>query len=254
MLYDTTINGETRKVVGHFGRNGFFYSLDRNNGSFIKGAQYVNDLNWTKGLDPKTGKPVEYDPKLDVQIYDPGGAGAARRRHEAHLPDLARRRRAPADRLQSGQAHRLRRRHRGLLLAERRQGRASRARTAASTAEGSEKRTFTSDLYYGSITAFDTVNHKVIAKAVTDIEIRSGAMVTAGGVVFTALQDGWVVAYNDETLEELWRFNVGTPLKGAPVTYAIGPKQYLAVQTSGRHLHPVKYDNLRTRAICSCSR
>ena len=54
---------------------------------------------------------------------------------------------------------------------------------------------------------------------------------TAGGLVFTALQDGWVVAYNDETLEELWRFNVGTPLKGAPVTYAIGPKQYLAVQT-----------------------
>ncbi len=111
-------------------------------------------------------------------------------------------------------------------------------------AKASEKRTFTSDLYYGAITAYDTVNHKVLAKAVTDIEIRSGATDTAGGVVFTALQDGWVVAYNDETLEELWRFNVGTPLKGAPVTYAIGPKQYLAVQASGRHLHPVKYDNL----------
>ncbi len=85
---------------------------------------------------------------------------------------------------------------------------------------------------------------KVLAKAVTEIEIRSGAIVTAGGVVFTALQDGWVIAYHDETLEELWRFNLGTPLKGAPVTYAIGPKQYLAVQTSGRHLHPVKFDKL----------
>ena len=67
---------------------------------------------------------------------------------------------------------------------------------------------------------------------------------TAGGLVFSALQDGWVVAYNDDTLEELWRFNLGTPLKGSPVTYAIGPKQYLAVQTSGRHLHPVKFDKL----------
>src|SRR6266436_5910355 len=95
-------------------------------------------------------------------------------------------------------------------------------------------------------TAFDTINHKVIAKAVTDIEVRSGATATAGGLVFTALQDGWVVAYNDETLEELWRFNVGTALKGAPVTYMIGPKQYLAVQSSGRHLHPVKYDKLET--------
>jgi alcohol dehydrogenase (cytochrome c) len=62
--------------------------------------------------------------------------------------------------------------------------------------------------------------------------------------VFTATQDGWVIAYNDETLEELWRFNLGTPLKGAPVTYSIGPKQFLAVQGSGRHLHPIKYDNL----------
>ena len=106
------------------------------------------------------------------------------------------------------------------------------------------KRTYSSDLYYGSITAFDAVNHKVIAKAVTDIEIRSGTLATAGGLVFTALQDGWIVAYNDETLEELWRFNVGTPLKGAPVTYAIGPKQYLAVQSGGRHLHPVKFDKL----------
>ena len=104
------------------------------------------------------------------------------------------------------------------------------------------------------MTAFDTVNHKVLAKAVTDIEIRSGAHRHGRRLVFTALQDGWVVAYNDETLEELWRFNVGTPLKGAPVTYAIGPKQYLAVQAGGRHLHPVKCDSCRIRATCSCSR
>ena len=61
-LHDVTINGETRKAVSHFARNGFYYTLDRNNGSFIAGSQYVNDLNWTKGLDPKTGKPVEYNP------------------------------------------------------------------------------------------------------------------------------------------------------------------------------------------------
>src|SRR5262249_58412013 len=98
----------------------------------------------------------------------------------------------------------------------------------------------------GSVTAYDTVKHKGVARAVTGIEIRSGALVTAGGLVFTALQDGWVIAYHDETLEELWRFNVGTPLKGAPVTYAIGPKQCLAVQASGRHLHPIKFDKLES--------
>jgi len=111
--------------------------------------------------------------------------------------------------------------------------------------KNSQKRTYSSDLYYGSVTAFDTIAHKVVAKAVTDIEIRSGATDTAGGLVFTALQDGWVVAYNDDTLEQLWRFNVGSALKGAPVTYSIGTKQYLAVQASGRHLHPKKFDDFQ---------
>ncbi len=243
MLYDTTINGEMRKVVGHFGRNGFFYSLDRSNGSFIKAEQYVNELNWTKGLDPKTGKPFEYDPKLDVQKYIPEaralrGDGMKRacptwHGGVAHQPVAYN----PVKKIAYGVGSEGCFSQNGAMVAYK-------SPEGGIDRQKSEKRTFTSDLYYGSITAFDTVNHKVLAKSVTDIEIRSGALATAGGVVFTALQDGWVVAYNDETLEELWRFNVGTPLKGSPVTYAIGPKQYLAVQTSGRHLHPVKYDRL----------
>ncbi|HWP88933.1 MAG TPA: PQQ-binding-like beta-propeller repeat protein, partial [Burkholderiales bacterium] len=71
MLHDAMVDGKTRKVVTHFARNGFFYTLDRTNGKFIKADQYVNDVNWTKGINPKTGMPVEYDPKLDVQIYNP---------------------------------------------------------------------------------------------------------------------------------------------------------------------------------------
>ena len=243
MLYDMTINGRSRKVVGHFARNGFFYSLDRTNGEFLKGAQYVNDLNWTKGLNPRTGKPLDYDPKLDVQIYNPEaralrGDGSKRTCPTwhggiAHQPTAYN----PVKNIAYGV---------GIEGCFTQTGAAVKflSPQGGIDEKGSEKRTYSSDLYYGSITAFDTINHRPIAKAVTDIEVRSGATDTAGGLVFTALQDGWVVAYNDETLEELWRFNVGTPLKGAPVTYAIGPKQYLAVQSGGRHLHPVKYDKL----------
>jgi alcohol dehydrogenase (cytochrome c) len=54
---DAKINGEDRKLVVHAARNGFFDTLDRFNGSFIAGKQYVDHLNWTPGLDPKTGKP-----------------------------------------------------------------------------------------------------------------------------------------------------------------------------------------------------
>jgi len=243
MLHDSQVDGKTRKVVTHFARNGFFYTLDRTNGKFIKADQYVNDVNWTKGINPKTGMPLEYDPKLDVQIYNPAARSLRGDPMKktcptwhggiAHQPTAFN----PVKNIAYGA---------GTEGCFTQNGAEVRYKPGGGDIDekASDKRTYTSDLYYGSVTAFDTTKHKVIAKAVTEIEVKSGTIATAGGVVFSALQDGWVVAYNDETLEELWRFNVGTPLKGAPVTYAIGSKQYLAVQTSGRHLHPVKFDKL----------
>ena len=42
----------------------------------------------------------------------------------------------------------------------------------------------------------------------------------------------WAITFTDEFANA----NVGTPLKGAPVTYQVGSNQFLAVQTSGRHI------------------
>ncbi len=247
MLYDIEIGGQMRKVVSHYGRNGFFYSLDRTDGSFIRGGKYVNDLNWTAGLDPVSGLPVDYDPSLDVQIYNPAARALRADRDTmkracptwhggvAHQPLAFN----PVKRIAYGVGTEGCFTQNGAAVA-------SAGPDGNIDNRASERREYTSDLYYGSITAFDADNHEVLSKVVTDIEVRSGITATAGGLVFSALQDGWVIAYDDETLEELWRFNVGTPLKGAPVTYSIGPKQFVAVQSSGRHLHPVKYDNLET--------
>jgi alcohol dehydrogenase (cytochrome c) len=244
MLYDIKVDGATRKVVGHYARNGFYYTIDRTNGRFIKAEKYVNDLNWTKGINPKTGRPLEYDPKLEVQLYNPAaralrGDGPKRACPTwhggiAHQPLAFN----PVKQIAYGVGTEGCFTQNGAAVA-------SLGPEGGVNNKTSEPRKYSSDLYYGAVTAFDAVHHKVLAKVSTDIEIRSGVTATAGGLVFTALQDGWIVAYHDETLEELWRFNVGTPLKGAPVTYGIGPKQYLAVQSSGRHLHPVKFDNLQ---------
>jgi alcohol dehydrogenase (cytochrome c) len=57
MLYDTLIDGQLRKVVQPISAAMDSSLLDRLTGKFIKAAQYVNDLNWTKGLNPKTGMP-----------------------------------------------------------------------------------------------------------------------------------------------------------------------------------------------------
>src|SRR5262249_27758765 len=83
MLYEVNINGENRKVVANFSRNGYYYTLDRSNGQFIRADQYQEKITWTKGIDPKTGKPVDYDPTKDVQTYAGIGVRRAKRGEEA---------------------------------------------------------------------------------------------------------------------------------------------------------------------------
>ena len=115
-LIDTKINGEDRKILAHFSRNGFFYTLDRTNGQFVQSQQYADRLNWTDGIDPKTGKPVEYDPKKDLQTYKIGAAVAAPAREDDWLPRLPGWRELLPDLVQPPYASVVRRRHRGLHL------------------------------------------------------------------------------------------------------------------------------------------
>src|SRR6267143_7263153 len=57
----------------------------------------------------------------------------------------------------------------------------------------------------------------------------SGTLVTAGGLVFTALLDGTVAANDDTTLAELWKINVGAGFSAPPMTFEVNGKQYVAI-------------------------
>lgn len=236
MVQTLNINGQDRNIVGHFGRNGFYYNLDLETGEFINANQYANEVTWTAGIDPETGKPVEYDPELAVQTYIPETRTLRGDPNKTVCPTW----------------------HGGIAM----QPPAFNPDKQISYAVGTEGcftqnggtgvndenemvgRTFTSDLYYGGLTAIDAVKNEMLGKVVVDTEIRSGVLATAGGLVFTTLTGGDIVAYNDETLQELWRFNVGTPLKAPPMTFAVGPTQYIAFQTSGLHVHPRRFTDL----------
>ena len=56
-------------------------------------------------------------------------------------------------------------------------------------------------------------------------------MVTGGGLVFGGDHNGRVRALDHETGDVLWEINLGSPLTGFPVTYAVDGKQYVAVST-----------------------
>jgi alcohol dehydrogenase (cytochrome c) len=61
ILVDTTIDGKATKAAVVSNRNGYFYALDRTDGHFIYAMPLVEGINWTTGLDPKTGKPTIND-------------------------------------------------------------------------------------------------------------------------------------------------------------------------------------------------
>jgi alcohol dehydrogenase (cytochrome c) len=57
----------------------------------------------------------------------------------------------------------------------------------------------------------------------------SGVLSTGGGVIFTGYTDGTFAAFDDTTLDELWKINVGTGFAAPPMTFEVGGKQYVAI-------------------------
>lgn len=239
LLYDANINGRLQKVVGHFARNGFYYQLDRTNGTFLNGTQYTYDLTWTAGLDPKTGKPLEYDPGKAVQDYIPAtrvgrdkpralfcpmAAGGVRWQPTAYnaLTHIAY---AGGNEGCSFQG----------VAVEQPVGLAGGNPKGGGQVYTGGGGTGTPPGAYtaGSITAMDVTTNKQIAKTRLAYPNLAGVTITAGGLLFTGLLDGWVAAYDDRTLSPLWSFYAGNAFKSPPISYSVGGKQYIAIIAGG---------------------
>jgi quinohemoprotein ethanol dehydrogenase len=77
MLADLTIKGRQRKVIMQANKDGFYYVLDRVTGQFISGQPWVQ-VNWAKGLDEATGRPIVNEEAHyggDTVMLTPGAGG-----------------------------------------------------------------------------------------------------------------------------------------------------------------------------------
>jgi alcohol dehydrogenase (cytochrome c) len=226
-LIDTKVGGEDRKIVAHFGRNGFFYTLDRTNGQFIAAQQYVQRLNWTDGIDPKTGKPVDYNPSKDLQTYK---IGAPSRRTQGKIvgcPDI-----------QGGvnffpTTYSLRTHLSyggGIETCNDVTPDPSNDDNGYFWLGGTFVRT---EQVKGSVTAMNPSTGQKAAQQSLDHPVYSGVTATAGGLVFTTTLEGTIYALDDVTLKPLWSFNAGSLSTAAPMTYSVNGKQYVAVLIGG---------------------
>jgi quinohemoprotein ethanol dehydrogenase len=208
------IAGKPTKVLLHIPTNGFFYVIDRATGKPLS-ATAATKVTWAKGIDLKTGRPIENEgiryPKGAVDIW-PGTIGGhnwqamsfSPRTRLAYIPMHQIGTRFSRDPVESDHAFNVL----GLFIEPLVKG------------PGDGK---------GSLVAWDPVAQKARWTVQHDHLWNGGILSTAGDVVFQGTADGAFSAYDAGSGKRLWQFQSGLGIIAAPMSYAIGGKQYVAV-------------------------
>src|SRR5579871_2815010 len=222
ILIDGQVGGQARKLITHSARNGFLYTMERANGAMVLAKPYM-EVNWTKGIDQKTGKPIDYDPNKDIQIY----AGVGNLTPGAPLKKVCPSQAGGNNYWPSSYSPSTRLMYIQALTAcvnisiDREKHNAQRGWNGGLSQ--------TDERFESNLTAIDPLTGEVKKSVHLRYPNYSGTLATAGGLVFLGLLDGTIAAYDDTTLDELWKVNVGTGFCAPPMTFEVNGKQYLAI-------------------------
>jgi len=216
VLLDMPVNGQTRKVLLHPDRNGFLYVLDRQTGEALSAEPYAS-VNSILKVDLKTGRPVmnpEKETRLGSVVRDicPTASGGKDWNPSAYSPRT------------------------GLLYIPH--------ENICMDWESVQTNYIAGTPYVGAVvkmkpgpggnrgemTAWDPVQAKPAWQIKEDLPLWSGALVTAGDLVFYGTMDGWFKAVDAKTGELKWQFKTGSGIIGQPIAYK-GPdgKEYIAI-------------------------
>ena len=94
----------------------------------------------------------------------------------------------------------------------------------------------TTQRLYGSLKAVDPTTGETKSRLKLDYPNYSGALATAGNLVFLGHADGTFTAHDAKTLQEVWSFNTGTGINAPPISYR---RQRQAVHRRAGGLAPV---------------
>jgi quinohemoprotein ethanol dehydrogenase len=223
MLADLNLGGTPRKVIMQASKNGFFYVLDRQTGQFLSGKAFVDEVTWAKGIDPKSGRPIEspaaYDGLRPV-LVSPAPGGAHNWYPMAFNPTT------------------------GLVYVPARQGSYALHVPDKGWISNTTNWNRGEDTTYhgpllaqaiakppmtGLLIAWNPAEQREAWRVTFPMVESGGVLATAGNLILQGRSDGVFCAYRATDGKKLWQFDAGTGVMAPPVTYLLDGVQYITL-------------------------
>ncbi|HEU4661778.1 MAG TPA: lanthanide-dependent methanol dehydrogenase XoxF5 [Pseudolabrys sp.] len=225
ILADVTVNGKAHKALVHFDRNGFAYTLDRETGELLVAEKYDPKVNWANKVDmdksSKTyGRPqvvAQYSTDKNGEDHNTKGICPAALGTKDEQPAAY----SPQTKLFYVPTNHVCMDYEPFRVSY----------TAGQPYVGATLSMYPppGESNMGNFIAWDASTGKIVWSNPEQFSVWSGALATAGGVVFYGTLEGYLKAVDAKTGKELYRFKTPSGIIGNVMTYEHNGKQYVAI-------------------------
>ena len=221
ILADIKVKGEDRKALVHFDRNGFGYTMDRVTGELLVAEKFDPKVNWATHIDLKTGRPQvvsQYSTAQNGEDVNTTGICPAA---------LGSKDQQPASFSPKTQTFFVPTNH---VCMDYEPFRVS--YTAGQPYVGATLSMYPAPDSHGGMgnfIAWDAGEGKIKWSIPEKFSVWSGAMATAGDIVFYGTLEGYLKAVDANTGDELYKFKTPSGIIGNVMTYEREGKQYIGV-------------------------
>jgi PQQ-dependent dehydrogenase (methanol/ethanol family) len=220
ILADMKVKGQPRKALVHFDRNGFAYTMDRQSGELLVAEKYDPVVNWASHIDMKSGRPVvvakystdKNGPDVNSKGICPSALGTKDQQPASYSPKT------------------------GLFYVPTNHVCMDYEPFQIEYTAGQPYVGSTLSMYpapnshggMGNFIAWDASAGKIVWSKPEKFSVWSGALSTAGDVVFYGTLEGYIKAV-DNNGKELWKFKTPSGIIGNVTTWEYKGKQYVGV-------------------------
>jgi PQQ-dependent dehydrogenase (methanol/ethanol family) len=225
ILTDQNINGQPRKLLTHFDRNGFGYTLDRATGELLVAEKFDPVVNWASKVDmDKSSK--TYGRPLVLPQYSTQHGGEDTNTKNICPAALGTKDEQPAAYSPETQLFYVPTNHVCMDYEPYKVSyTAGQAYVGAAVAMYPPK----GETNMGNFIAWDGKTGKIVWSNKEQFSAWGGALATAGNVVFYGTLEGYLKAVDAKTGKELYKFKTPSGIIGNVMTYEHNGKQYVAV-------------------------